>query len=48
MLSTRHSSFPAGVDVWLVDTLGNVIGLPRSTRVTVLDEQGPTAEDSEN
>jgi alpha-D-ribose 1-methylphosphonate 5-triphosphate synthase subunit PhnH len=32
--ANRH--FPAGLDAWLVDTEGHVVGLPRSTRTEVL------------
>jgi alpha-D-ribose 1-methylphosphonate 5-triphosphate synthase subunit PhnH len=31
-LRAANAMFPAGVDVWLVDELGRVAGLPRSTR----------------
>jgi alpha-D-ribose 1-methylphosphonate 5-triphosphate synthase subunit PhnH len=32
-MANRH--FPAGLDAWLVDTEGHVVGLPRSTRIEV-------------
>jgi alpha-D-ribose 1-methylphosphonate 5-triphosphate synthase subunit PhnH len=34
-LRAANSTFPAGVDVWLVDQRGQVAGLPRSTRLAV-------------
>lgn len=35
-LRVVNASFPAGVDVWLVDKRGQVAGLPRSTRQVVV------------
>jgi alpha-D-ribose 1-methylphosphonate 5-triphosphate synthase subunit PhnH len=30
-----NAAFPAGIDVWLADRTGRVLGLPRSCTVTV-------------
>jgi alpha-D-ribose 1-methylphosphonate 5-triphosphate synthase subunit PhnH len=35
-LRVVNGSFPAGVDVWLIDERGQVAGLPRSTRQAVV------------
>jgi alpha-D-ribose 1-methylphosphonate 5-triphosphate synthase subunit PhnH len=35
-LRDANASFPAGVDVWLVDGRGRVAGLPRSARLAVI------------
>jgi alpha-D-ribose 1-methylphosphonate 5-triphosphate synthase subunit PhnH len=34
-LRSANSTFPAGVDVWLVDERGQIAGLPRSARLAV-------------
>jgi alpha-D-ribose 1-methylphosphonate 5-triphosphate synthase subunit PhnH len=34
-VATSNRNFPAGLDAWLVDTEGRVVGLPRSTRIKV-------------
>lgn len=36
-LSRVNDSFPAGVDTWLVADSGAVVGLPRTTRIVVVD-----------
>ncbi len=35
-LRSANSTFPAGVDVWLVDERGQLAGLPRSARLAVV------------
>ncbi|CAN5793222.1 phosphonate C-P lyase system protein PhnH [soil metagenome] len=42
MVEANHS-FPAGIDAWLVADDGSVVGLPRSTRITVRPAPGPGA-----
>ncbi len=34
-IATSNRHFPAGLDAWLVGPEGNVVGLPRSTRIEV-------------
>lgn len=34
-LAEANCGFPAGVDAWLVDGAGRVVGLPRSTQITI-------------
>jgi alpha-D-ribose 1-methylphosphonate 5-triphosphate synthase subunit PhnH len=35
-LSGANSAFPIGIDTWLVDKEGRVVGLPRSTTIEVV------------
>lgn len=37
---TRHELFPAGIDMWLVDVMGNIVGIPRSSSVHFSSIQG--------
>ncbi|MCC6435300.1 MAG: phosphonate C-P lyase system protein PhnH [Acidimicrobiales bacterium] len=39
-LCDRNERPPAGIDTWIVDRRGRVLGLPRTTRITVLDGTG--------
>lgn len=36
VLATSNSAFPVGIDTWLVDHEGRVVGLPRSTTIEVI------------
>jgi hypothetical protein len=35
-LSGANSAFPVGIDTWLVDKEGRLVGLPRSTTIEVV------------
>ena len=41
LVEARASVFPLGFDVWLIDEAGQVIGIPRTTVITIVDETEP-------